>query len=148
MFVLGGGHWMVGVIVIICAYATSFFITGRLFVIVKPNLLKLPWFAAMWSWFVAVRDKALRWLRTVLGSTPDDTLLAVLDSLLVQSDNHPPTKRNYSRHVERSSWFSLAMRSCGSVALFIRYWKSPSARGNSCVIVLALFEAPPPKCGM
>ena len=67
MFVLGGGHWMVGIIVIICAYATSLFITERLFVIVKPNLLKLPWFAAAWSWFVAVRDKALRWLRTNLG---------------------------------------------------------------------------------
>jgi hypothetical protein len=67
MFVLGGGHWMVGVIVIICAYAISLFITERLFVIVKPNLLKLPWFAAAWSWFVAVRDKALRWLRTNLG---------------------------------------------------------------------------------
>jgi hypothetical protein len=67
MFVLGGGHWMVGVIVIICAYAISLFITERLFVIVKPSLLKLPWFAAAWSWFVAVRDKALRWLRTNLG---------------------------------------------------------------------------------
>lgn len=67
MFVLGGGHWMVGVIVMICAYAISLFITERLFVIVKPNLLKLPWFAIAWSWFVAIRDKALRWLRTTLG---------------------------------------------------------------------------------
>jgi len=71
IFVLGGGHWMVGVIVIICAYAISLFITERLFVIVKPNLLKLPWFAAAWSWFVAVRDKALRWLRTNLGLRTD-----------------------------------------------------------------------------
>jgi hypothetical protein len=58
---------MVGVIVIICAYAISLFITERLFVIAKPNLLKLPWFAAAWRWFAAVRDKALRWLRTKLG---------------------------------------------------------------------------------
>ena len=49
------------------SYAISLFITERLFVIVKPNLMKLPWFAAAWSWFVAVRDKALRWLRTNLG---------------------------------------------------------------------------------
>jgi hypothetical protein len=67
MFVLGDGHWVVGVIVMICAYAASLFITERLFVIVKPKLLKLPWFATAWSWFVAVRDKALRWLRTKLG---------------------------------------------------------------------------------
>ena len=67
MFVLGNGHWMVGVVVIVCAYATSLFTTERLFVIVKPNLLKLPWFATAWSWFVAFRDKALRWLRTKLG---------------------------------------------------------------------------------
>jgi hypothetical protein len=33
-----------------------------LFVVVKPKLLTLPWFARAWAWFVAVRDGAWRWV--------------------------------------------------------------------------------------
>jgi hypothetical protein len=31
----------------------------RLFVVAKPKLLTLHWFAAGWKWFVAVRGKTL-----------------------------------------------------------------------------------------
>ena len=47
----------------ICAYAASLLVTERLFSIVKPKLLKLPWFATIWHWFVAVRDKTLFFFR-------------------------------------------------------------------------------------
>ena len=85
MLVLGGGHWMVGVIVMICAYATSLFITERLFVIAKPNLLTLPWFAAAWSWFVAVRDKALRWITPIFLRRIDRTLMRRIVSVLEET---------------------------------------------------------------
>ena len=52
-----------GTIVIVCAYAASLLVVERLFKIVKPKLLKLPWFARLWNWFVALRDRALGWLR-------------------------------------------------------------------------------------
>ena len=39
------------------------FITERLFVVLKPKLLTLPWFAFAWRWFVTVRDKLVYWLR-------------------------------------------------------------------------------------
>jgi hypothetical protein len=45
--------------VIIAAYATSLLLVDRLFMIARPKLLKMPWFAWTWNWFVAVRTKAV-----------------------------------------------------------------------------------------
>jgi hypothetical protein len=64
VFVLGGGHWLTGSIVMLCAYALSILFVERLFRILKPKLLTLKWFAAIWRWFVAARDKTLSWLGT------------------------------------------------------------------------------------
>ena len=63
LFVIGEGHFIAGIVVMICAYAGSLFITERLFVAVKPKLLTLPWFAVLWRLFVAARNKILSWLR-------------------------------------------------------------------------------------
>ena len=57
--VAGSGHWLTGTITIGCAYLVSLFFVERLFVIAKPKLLTLHWFAAGWTWFVAMRSKAL-----------------------------------------------------------------------------------------
>ena len=57
--VAGSGHWVTGTITIGCAYLVSVFFLERLFIIAKPNLLKLGWFATGWRWFVAMRSKAL-----------------------------------------------------------------------------------------
>lgn len=63
LFIAGRGHWITGVIAMIFAYAVSLFVTERLFVIVKPKLLKLWWFAAGWSYFVLLRRKSWSALR-------------------------------------------------------------------------------------
>jgi hypothetical protein len=63
LFVIGGGHFIAGILVMICAYAGSLFITERLFVVLKPKLLTLLWFAVAWRRFVAVRDNLIYWLR-------------------------------------------------------------------------------------
>lgn len=60
--IAGEGHWIAGTIVIACAYAASLFFVERLFRIVKPKLLMLPWFAWLWKRFVALRAWALEWL--------------------------------------------------------------------------------------
>jgi hypothetical protein len=62
--VFGAGYWMTGSFVMIGAYALSILLVEWLFKLVKPKLLKLAWFAAMWTWFVKVRHKLLCWLRT------------------------------------------------------------------------------------
>jgi hypothetical protein len=61
--VAGAGHWLTGTITIVCAYLVSLFFVERLFVIAKPKLLTLHWFAAGWTWFVALRGKALALLK-------------------------------------------------------------------------------------
>ena len=65
VFICGSGHWVTGSIVIVCAYAVSVFLVERLFKIVKPKLLALPWFNAHWSWYVKARKKAFNSLRTI-----------------------------------------------------------------------------------
>jgi hypothetical protein len=62
IFIAGEGHWITGGLVMLFAYAISLFVTEWLFVVVKPKLLTLPWFARAWAWFVAVRDKTWRWV--------------------------------------------------------------------------------------
>jgi hypothetical protein len=61
--IAGEGHWIAGTIVIVCAYAASLLVVERLFRVVRPKLLTLPWFARLWNWIVALRDSALGWFR-------------------------------------------------------------------------------------
>jgi hypothetical protein len=67
VFIVGKGHWLAGVIAMLCAYAVSLLALHWLFGIVKPRLLELPWFAALWSWLVRLWRNfwgRLRGLRT------------------------------------------------------------------------------------
>jgi hypothetical protein len=58
--VAGEGHWITGTGMIVAAYAASLLLVERLFLIVKPKLLTLPWFASVWARFVALRAKVKR----------------------------------------------------------------------------------------
>jgi hypothetical protein len=60
--IAGDGHWVTGMLVIIAAYAASLLLVERLFVIVKPKLMTLSWFARFWTWLVGLR---VRWLKAV-----------------------------------------------------------------------------------
>jgi hypothetical protein len=55
--VAGDGHWITGAVMIIAAYAASIVLVERLFAVVKPRLLTLPWFARLWRGFVEIRSK-------------------------------------------------------------------------------------------
>jgi hypothetical protein len=57
--VLGKGHWITGSFMIVGAYAASLLLVERLFRIVKPKLLTLPWFARIWSCFIVVRRRVI-----------------------------------------------------------------------------------------
>jgi hypothetical protein len=56
---VGEGHWITGTIMVVLAYAASLLVVHRLFVIVKPRLLELRWFARAWGWFVTARTSML-----------------------------------------------------------------------------------------
>jgi hypothetical protein len=62
--VAGDGHWITGTVMIIAAYATSLLPVERLFSIVKPKLLTLPWFARLWCWAVTARGKVFGLFRS------------------------------------------------------------------------------------
>lgn len=68
--IAGEGHWFTGTVVIIAAYATSLLFVERLFAIVKPKLLKLAWFARVWSWVIAIRDRLMKPLRMIALNEP------------------------------------------------------------------------------
>jgi hypothetical protein len=54
---------MTGSIAILCGYALSALCLERLFKIVKPKLLTLSWFNALWSSYLATRNRFWNWLR-------------------------------------------------------------------------------------
>jgi hypothetical protein len=59
--IAGSGHWITGTATIIGAYAVSLFCLERLFKIVKPRLLTLPWFARLWNWLLMLRRRVVGW---------------------------------------------------------------------------------------
>jgi hypothetical protein len=59
--VAGKGHWITGTVMVAVAYAASLLLVERLFRLVKPKLLTLPWFARLWAWFVGLRGKLAAW---------------------------------------------------------------------------------------
>jgi len=66
--VAGHGHWLTGTGMIVLAYASSILVVERLFVMVKPKLLKLDWFAKAWLRFVALRRRVMWWFKSCLRS--------------------------------------------------------------------------------
>jgi hypothetical protein len=44
LIVTGSGHWLAGLVMLAAAYALSLLLVNRLFRIVQPRLLALPWF--------------------------------------------------------------------------------------------------------
>lgn len=65
--IAGEGHWITGTAVIVAAYAASLLLIERLFVIVKPKLLKLRWFARLWCKFIILRYALTAYFRDTGG---------------------------------------------------------------------------------
>lgn len=57
--VAGKGHWITGSAMIVACYAFSLLALERLFAIVKPKLLTIPWFAKLRRGLIAVRTRVL-----------------------------------------------------------------------------------------
>nr|WP_249168372.1 hypothetical protein [Bradyrhizobium elkanii] len=67
----GKGHWITGTAMIAACYAFSLLIVERLFVIVKPKLLSISWFARLWEGFVFARARLWQVLKHWIGLRPD-----------------------------------------------------------------------------
>jgi hypothetical protein len=64
VYVAGGGRWVTATGMMIAAYCASLLVVERLFRVVKPKLLMLAWFAMLWGWWVALRNKIFPWRST------------------------------------------------------------------------------------
>jgi hypothetical protein len=67
--IAGAGHWITGAAMIVACYTLSLVVVERLFIIVKPKLLMIPWFARIWQWFVRVRTTVLLWCKSLIGKS-------------------------------------------------------------------------------
>jgi hypothetical protein len=74
--VLGKGHWITGSAMIVAAYAASVLLIERLFVITKPQLLKLRWFARFWAVVVMMRLKIVARASRGTAAVPARVLVA------------------------------------------------------------------------
>jgi hypothetical protein len=63
--VAGDGHWITGTAMIVIAYGASLLLVERLFRIVKPKLLTLPWFANIWTRLTVLRGKVFDRVRRI-----------------------------------------------------------------------------------
>lgn len=64
LMVLGSGRVVLGTAALLVSHGLSLIIVEKLFELVKPKLLQLPWFAVLWIWFEAIRDRLLTWLHS------------------------------------------------------------------------------------
>lgn len=57
------GHVVSGTVGLLIAHGLTVLIPERLFSVLKPTLLTLPWFAALWTRITTTRDRILAWVR-------------------------------------------------------------------------------------
>jgi len=94
----GEGHWITGTAMIAACYAFSLVVVERLFVIVKPKLLTIPWFATLWEAFVSVRTRLSDVLGGWIGLRPNGCILRPLPGLSAQPE---PPKSAFDRRSAR-----------------------------------------------
>lgn len=97
--IAGTGHWMTGAAMIVACYTLSLVVVERLFIIVKPKLLTIPWFAKIWQWFVRVRTAVLLWCKSLIGRSSgrrnrDLVVDKAQPSATLLSDQRPLTRRS------------------------------------------------------
>jgi hypothetical protein len=86
----GKGHWITGTTMIAACYAFSLLVVERLFVIVKPKLLTIPWFATIWEAFVSVRTRVSDILGRWIGLHRNRSIPGWLPGLSAQTE--PPSQ--------------------------------------------------------
>ncbi|QPF83923.1 hypothetical protein IC762_30390 [Bradyrhizobium genosp. L] len=89
----GKGHWTTGAAMIAVCYAFSLLLVEKLFIIVKPKVLQIPWFARLWNGFVSIRTAAWTRLKRCVGLrlAPSARLSRAPDRRKLP--NHPPIRR-------------------------------------------------------
>jgi hypothetical protein len=67
LIVTGSGHWLLGLALLAAAYALSLSLLNRLFRIVQPRLLALPWFRRSRRMVLRLRRRCLIYISRYSG---------------------------------------------------------------------------------
>jgi hypothetical protein len=90
LFVAGHGHWLTGTGMLVAAYGVSLVVVERLFEAVKFKLMTMNWFAALWRWFTAVRDRMFgRRLGQAIGQRVDGADVLFSEAGSVHAEARP-----------------------------------------------------------
>ena len=63
LWLIGDGHALLGVVVVVLAKLVGTAVLARLFVLTRPALLRLPWFAHLYGRWLPFKDGLLQWVR-------------------------------------------------------------------------------------
>ena len=63
-YLLGTDRIAVGVPILVVAYLVSLVVVERIFVAGRSKLMTIGWFARLWSWFTALRDRVTEWIQS------------------------------------------------------------------------------------
>ena len=100
--IAGAGHWITGAAMIVACYTLSLVVVERLFIIVKPKLLTIPWFAKIWLWFVRVRTTVLLWCKSLIGRLSGTHNRGLIVDKAQPSATLPPDQRSLTRRSPRA----------------------------------------------
>jgi hypothetical protein len=64
VFLMGTGHFKTGFTIFVGAYIVSILVCERTFHAGKPQLMTIGWFAALFNWVMAFKERILAWFRT------------------------------------------------------------------------------------
>ncbi len=64
IYLIGSGHKLTGLMILAAAYFVSVVVVDRIFHAGKSRLLTIPWFAKLWSWISAYKDRLFAWMKS------------------------------------------------------------------------------------
>ena len=67
LWLMGTGRFFTGCLVMLAAKIVSTGIVARIFLACRPQLLELAWFASLYAWLVAARDRIHAWISAQPG---------------------------------------------------------------------------------
>lgn len=63
VFLMGTGHFKTGFTIFVGAYVATVLVCERILHAGKPQLMKIGWFAVVYTWIIAFKDRILAWFR-------------------------------------------------------------------------------------
>ena len=64
VYLMGTGVFKIGMTIFIGAYIVSIFVCERILHAGKRKLMTIPWFAFIYTWIMAIKDRILAWFQT------------------------------------------------------------------------------------